>query len=59
MQSGDLLCVDRFGRTLASVAVKMFLHLIYFKINFISAVLLLQFTKMILYKLYDCSTQNR
>jgi hypothetical protein len=30
MESGGLFCVGAFGRNLASVAVKMFSHLIYF-----------------------------
>jgi hypothetical protein len=34
LESGGRFCVGAFGRNLASVAVKMFAHLIYLKINF-------------------------
>jgi hypothetical protein len=30
LESGGLFCVGAFGRNLATVAVKIFLHLIYF-----------------------------
>jgi hypothetical protein len=34
LESGCWFCVDAFGRNLASVTVKMFSHLIYFKNKF-------------------------
>jgi hypothetical protein len=34
LESGGRFCVGAFGRNLASVAVKMFSHLIYFKKEF-------------------------
>jgi hypothetical protein len=34
LESGDRFCVGAYGRNLASVAVKMFSHLIYFRKKF-------------------------
>jgi hypothetical protein len=49
LESGGLLCVGAFGSNLASVAVKMFSHLIYFiTFFFIKSVLAMRFAKIML-----------
>jgi hypothetical protein len=47
LESGGRFCVGAFGRNLASVAMKMFAHLIYFKRNVID-VLSMRFAKITL-----------
>jgi hypothetical protein len=39
LESGGRFCVGAFGKNLASVAVKMFLHLIYLSRKFFNCVL--------------------
>jgi hypothetical protein len=48
LESGGRFCVGAFGRNLASVAVKMFPHLIYFLTNCINFVLSMRFEKIML-----------
>jgi hypothetical protein len=48
LESGGRFCVGAFGRNLASVAVKMFSHLIYLRRNFINFVPLLRFANIML-----------
>jgi hypothetical protein len=50
LESGGRFCVGAFGSNLASVAVKMFSHLIYFFFfrNFINFVLSMRFAKIML-----------
>jgi hypothetical protein len=48
LESGGRFCVGAFDRNLASVAVKMFSHLIYVIKNVINVVLSVQFVKIML-----------
>jgi hypothetical protein len=48
LESGGRFCIGAFGRNLASVAVKMFSHLIYFIKKFYKFLLLMRFAKIML-----------
>jgi hypothetical protein len=48
LESGGRFCVGAFDRNLASVAVKMFKHFIYFLRNVINVVLSMRFAKIML-----------
>jgi hypothetical protein len=48
VESGGLFCDGAFGRNLASVAVKMFSHSIYFIKKIINFVLSMRFAKIML-----------